>query len=305
MNSIESLRVDFNSQQRELSNVHNEKMFDDCIYVGSGDSFVAGLIAEYISGHKCKCYSPSDLFNSRFNENTTYCFVSVTGNTAANIKVAQNATKCGADTVAVTLTEHSQLAQVCKKTVPLQITSDQSAPAGFTSFAANVVTCLQLAGYVIPKKFELWQKKGIKMSLDLIESIVLPKDTLYILGNKSLYAVALYASLKMSEFFCAVAVPNKLEEFCHSPIFGIKQSDHIWIMGQKDEATRNSLRKLGIPLSYFDLYSQDTLTQLFVSVFFVQNLMLLLAKKYGYNQLQYPLRKEILKTSSDLIYGRR
>ena len=55
MNSIESLKLDFNSQQIELSNIHNEKMFDDCIYVGSGDSYVAGLIVEYITDHKCKC----------------------------------------------------------------------------------------------------------------------------------------------------------------------------------------------------------------------------------------------------------
>ena len=93
MNSIESLKLDFNSQIRELNKIHNEKIFDDCIYVGSGDSYVAGLIAEYLTDHKCRCYSPSDLLNSRFLEDKTYCFISVTGKTKANIEVARRATE--------------------------------------------------------------------------------------------------------------------------------------------------------------------------------------------------------------------
>jgi hypothetical protein len=31
--------------------------------------------------------------------------------------------------------------------------------------------------------------------------------------------------------------------------------------------------------------------------------MLLMAKKYGYTQLQFVLREDILKTSSDIIYN--
>ena len=38
MNSIESLKLDFNSQISQLANIHNKKICDDCIYVGSGDS---------------------------------------------------------------------------------------------------------------------------------------------------------------------------------------------------------------------------------------------------------------------------
>src|SRR5437867_8399895 len=146
MNSIESLKLDFNSQQRELGNIHNEKIFDDCIYVGSGDSYVAGLIVEYMTDHKCRCYRPYDLFNSRFNEDKTYCFISVTGKTTANIKVAQRATDSGIDTVAVTFDENSKLARVCKDTVQLKITRGHTPTAGFSSFVANVVTCLQISG---------------------------------------------------------------------------------------------------------------------------------------------------------------
>ena len=92
MNSIESLKLDFDSQIRELNKIDNEKIFDECIYVGSGDSYVAGLIAEFLTNHKCRCYSPSDLSNSRFLQDKIYCFISVTGRTNANIEIARRAT---------------------------------------------------------------------------------------------------------------------------------------------------------------------------------------------------------------------
>ena len=66
MNSIESLKLDFNSQISQLSKLSNEKIFEECIFVGSGDSYVAGLIAEYLTNHKCRCYSPSDLSKSNY-----------------------------------------------------------------------------------------------------------------------------------------------------------------------------------------------------------------------------------------------
>jgi fructoselysine-6-P-deglycase FrlB-like protein len=303
MNSIESLKLDFNSQIKELNNVHNSKLFDDCIYVGSGDSYVAGLIAEYLTNHKCRCYSPSDLFNSRFIKDKTYCFISITGKTKANIEVARRASQAGVRTVAVTLNRNSQLAQVCKEVVPLKITTIQTPTISFGTFVASVITCLQIIGVTIPSKFDIWQKNGLELSLNLLSSMIFPEQTVYLLGNKTLYAIALYASLKMSEFFCTTAVAHKLEEFCHSPIFGIKKSHHLWIMGQNEEPISKRLRRLKLHLSYVELYRPDIFTQLFESIFFVQSLMLLMAKKYGYTQLQFVLREDILKTSSDIIYG--
>jgi fructoselysine-6-P-deglycase FrlB-like protein len=303
MNSIESLKLDFNSQIKELNSIHNSKLFDDCIFVGSGDSYVAGLIAEYLTNHKCRCYSPSDLFNSRFIKDKTYCFISVTGKTKANIEVARRASQAGVRTVAVTLNRNSQLAQVCKEVVPLKITTIQTPTIGFGTFVASVITCLQIVGVTIPSKFDKWQKNGLELSLNLLSSMIFPEQTVYLLGNKTLYAIALYASLKMSEFFCTTAVAHKLEEFCHSPIFGIKKSHQLWIMGQNEEPISKRLRRLKLHLSYVELYRPDIFTQLFESIFFVQSLMLLMAKKYGYTRLQYVLRQDILKASSDIIYG--
>ena len=107
----------------------------------------------------------------------------------------------------------------------------------------------------------------------------------------------------MSEFFCVSSVAHELEEFCHSPIFGIKKSHHLWILGQNEEAISKRLKSLGPHVFYVDLYRPEIFTQLFESIFFVQNLMFLMAKKYGYNQMQLVLNEEILNASSDIIYN--
>jgi fructoselysine-6-P-deglycase FrlB-like protein len=303
MNSIESLKIDFNSQIKELNNIDNRKLFDDCIYVGSGDSYVAGLIVEFLTDHKCRCYSPSDLLNTRFSDDKTYCFISVTGKTKANIELARRATDLGVRTIAVTQNSNSKLAQICEEIVPLKITRMQTPTAGFGTFVGNVVTCLQIAGLTIPQKFDTWHENGVQLSHSLLKSFTVPQETLYLLGNNTLYALALYASLQMAEFFGSTAFAHKLEEFCHSPIFGLRKSNCLWIMGQNEDQITTRLRRLGLRLSYIELYNKDVFTQLFVAIFFVQKLILLLAERYRYTELQYVTMKEVLKASSDIIYG--
>jgi fructoselysine-6-P-deglycase FrlB-like protein len=303
MNSIESLKLDFDSQIRELNKIHNEKIFDDCIYVGSGDSYVAGLVVEYLTSHKCRCYSPSDLSNSRFIKDKTYCFISVTGKTKANIQVARRASQAGAKTIAVTLNKKGDLAQICDEIVLPHIKRTATPTAGFGTFVGNVVTCLQIAGLTIPQKFDTWHENGVQLSHSLLKSFTVPQETLYLLGNNTLYALALYASLQMAEFFGSTAFAHKLEEFCHSPIFGVKKSHSVWVLGQNEEQIRRRLNRLGLRLSYIELYNKDVFTQLFVAIFFVQSLILLLAERYRYTELQYVTMKDVLKASSDIIYG--
>ena len=101
-----------------------------------------------------------------------------------------------------------------------------------------------------------------------------------------------------------MAVAHKLEEFCHSPVFGIKKSHQLWILGQDEKPVAQKLGQSGLKLSYIELHNQNILSQLFESIFFVQNLMLLLAEKYGYTELQYLMMKDVLKASSDIIYDK-
>jgi len=305
MNSIESLKLDFNSKIRELNNIQNKKLFDECIYVGSGDSYVAGLIAEHLTNHKCRCYSPSDLLNSTFIKDKTYCFISATGKTKANVEIARRARRAGVRTATVTRNMNSDLAQICDTVILSGLTKGNTPTTGFSVFIANLVTCAQISGITIPRKFDIWYRKGLQLSRNLLDSITIPQQTLYLLGNNILYPVALYASLQITEFFGSTAVAHKLEEFCHSPIFGLKKSHCVWVFGQREEQIKRRLTRLGFHLSYLELYNKDTLAQLFISIFFVQNLILLLAEKHGYTELQYLMMKDVLKASSDIIYGKK
>jgi fructoselysine-6-P-deglycase FrlB-like protein len=236
-------------------------------------------------------------------QDKTYCFISVTGRTNANIEIARRATESGIKTIAVTVNKNSKLAHVCKEIVPLKITKVNTPTAGFSTFVANVVTCLQLAGIILPKKLDTWYKKGMELSLSSFQSVKLPDETSYILGNNLFYALALYSSFQLGEFFGSTVIAHKLEEFCHSPIFGVKKSHDLWILGQNEVQLSRRLEKLGFRISYFELYNSDILAQLFESIFFMQNLILLLAKKYGYTELEYVMMKDVLKASSDIIYA--
>ena len=307
MNIIKSLKLDFKTQISELGKVNNDKISDNLIFVGSGDSYVAGLMVEYVTDHKCMCYSPSDLSNSRFKDDKTYCFISVTGRTKSNISIARRASESGVNTVAVTMNTDSDLARACKSIVPLDLKRAATPIAGFSNFTTSVMTCFQIADIKVPIKFDTWQDSGVNLSHKFLRSTTLTDRLqdmiIFILGNNTLYPLALYASLKMTEFFGTTAVAHKLEEFCHSPLFGVKKSQQLWILGQKEEDINQKLSRLGLKLSYIDLYNQDFLSQLFESIFFIQNFMLLLAAKYGYTALKYLKMKKVLKASSDIIYS--
>lgn len=307
MKSIESLRLDFDAERHYLTELHNDKISDNLIFVGSGDSYVAGLIVEHITDHKCVCYSPSDLLDSRYINDRTYCFISATGRTKSNISIARRASESGVNTVAVTVNRRSMLAQICKRIVAIELKEAKIPFAGFSTFTASVLTCLQMAGVKIPLKFDIWHNNGVKLSQEFLDSKThldsLDEMIIFILGNSTFYPIALYTSLKMTEFFGSTATANKLEEFCHSSIFGIKNSHKLWIFGQKQELINQKLSQLGLKISKIELYNQDPLSQIFESIFFVQNLMLLLAEKYGYSELNYLMKKDVLKASSDIIYS--
>ena len=300
MDSLERLAFDFKNQISSLGRISATKESENVIYIGSGDSYVAGLIAEYFSGHTCKCYSPSDLIRCRIRPDRTYYFISVTGKTRTNIEIAKLATKAGAKTVAITLNPSSELAQVCKETIPLQITSTDTITS-YSTFTANVVTCLKLTGVTIPRKFETWHRNGTMLASDL-GSVKLPLSVLHILGNNILYPIAVYASLKMAEFFGVTATANKLEEFCHSPIFGAKPFHSIWIFGHDEEIIGKKINKLNSQFHYFEFKNSKLLSQLFQSIFFLQSFMLLLSKEHNLKELKYLQMKKVLKISSDIIY---
>ena len=300
MDSLEKIKLDYMEQINSLSQISCRKKSENSIFVGSGDSFVAGLIAEYISNHRCKCYSPADLMRSKFIEDTTYYFISVSGRTRSNIEVAKRATRAGLKTVAVTFNPKSELAKVCKEIISLETVMTNTGTS-YSAFTANVVICLQLAGTAIPPNFEKWYRHGMALS-SKFHYLYFPKSVLHILGNDVFYPLAIYASLKMAEFFGVTSIPNRTEEFCHSPVFGIKPSHTVWILGRTEDNTSHKLRNLKNVFNFFELKNPNHISELFEAIFFLQGFMLRLSEKQNFTELKYVLMKKILSISSDIIY---
>ena len=300
MDSLEKIKFDYTEQINSLGQISCKKESENCIFVGSGDSFVAGLIAEYISNHKCKCYSPADLTRSKFIKNLTHYFISVSGRTRSNIEVAKRATRAGVKTVAITFNPKSELANVCNETISLETVMPNNTTS-YGAFTANVVICLQLAGMPIPQNFVMWHRNGMAIASNY-QHLCFPKDVLHILGNDVFYPLAIYASLKMAEFFGLTCLPNRTEEFCHSPIFGIKPYHTLWILGRTEDISSHKLRNLKNDFNFFELRNQDLLSELFEAIFFLQRFMLLLCEKHDFTELKYVLMKKVLAISSDIIY---
>jgi hypothetical protein len=106
-----------------------------------GDSYVVGLIAEYPTNHKCRCYNPSDQSNSIFLQDKTYSFISATGRTRVYIETARRATESVIWAVVVTLKENSKLVKVCKQVVPLNLTKAYTSNAG-NGFMFSIIEIL-------------------------------------------------------------------------------------------------------------------------------------------------------------------
>jgi fructoselysine-6-P-deglycase FrlB-like protein len=300
MDSLEKIKFDYLEQINSLSQISCRKSSENCIFVGSGDSFVAGLIAQYMSNHRCKCYSPADLMNSKFIENMTYYFISVSGRTRSNIEVAKRASGAGLKTVAVTFNPKSELAKVCKEIISLEKVMTNAATS-YSAFTANVVVCLQLAGMSISPNFDKWHRNGMALS-SRFRHVYFPKDVLHILGNGTFYPLAIYVSLKMAEFFGVTSIPNRIEEFCHSPVFGIKPSHTMWILGRTEDNTSHKLRNLKNMFNFFELKNPNIISELFEAIFFLQGIMLRLCEKQNFTELKYVLMKKVLAISSDIIY---
>ena len=64
MRSIEAMETEIEYQTEDLEKFEfprPQTSIDDCVITGSGDSYVASLIARYVSGYKATCCHPMDI----------------------------------------------------------------------------------------------------------------------------------------------------------------------------------------------------------------------------------------------------
>jgi fructoselysine-6-P-deglycase FrlB-like protein len=146
LNSIDAMRHEIQMQNTELPNLTIQPASIGCIFVGSGDSFAAGLLGQYLSGGQSLCYTPSLLLDSpRLAAGKEVYFISISGRTTANLHAAEFAKTCGLSITAITHDPKSPLAQICNNVFVLNYKDSGKATAGTLSFTASLLSCYSVA----------------------------------------------------------------------------------------------------------------------------------------------------------------
>jgi fructoselysine-6-P-deglycase FrlB-like protein len=312
MNAIEAMQTEIEYQVQDLHKLELLSPVSNCLFVGSGDSYIAGLAAQYYSGSHAICCSPIDIIkNHLLVKRRNLIVVSISGNTRANILAAKIAKKHGVGTIsALTARSSSRLAKSCDQTIELKYKSTGITTAGTISFTLSMIKCISLSTELqLPsniRKMYMRADKQARQAISKIDDKSNSSNTSYfILGNSQLHAIALYGTLKFNEIFGAKAMAYPAEEFCHSPLFSIKNIDQAIVLG--GDADNNS-RKLSKRLNEEGFssvhvgFKSTGIELLLESTFFMQLFVLKLAQKYGLTSCYFVRNKKLLKVSSDFIY---
>jgi glucosamine--fructose-6-phosphate aminotransferase (isomerizing) len=301
VNAIEAMQAEIGYQLHDLQKQDLPSQGRNCLFVGSGDSYVAGLAAQYISGGRALCCYPTDLIqNPSLAGGRDVYVVSISGSTRANILAAKTAKKHGARTTAITAKPSSPLARACDHIIELKYRSAGIATAGTISFTSSMLACVSLATKIRLPNLSAIYRQAQDQADQIARKIF--KGQYFILGNGILYPVAIYSALKHNEVFGSKAVAYPVEEFCHSPLFSIKKGDQVIALGSDSEQLSRRLNRDGFSSVHVD-FKGVGVGLLLQSTLFAQMLVLKLAQRRGLTGCYFLKNKKLLMASSDFIYG--
>ena len=319
MNAIEAMQAEIEYQVQDLHKLDLSSPVSNCLFVGSGDSYIAGLAAQYFSGSRAICCSPIDIIkNPLLVKRRNLFVVSISGNTQANILAAKIAKKHGVGTIsALTARSSSRLAKSCDQTIELKYKNTGITTAGTISFTASMIKCISLSTELqlpsnLRKMYNLAEnqaKQAISKIDDKSNSSSSSSTSYFILGNSQLHAIAMYGALKFNEVFGAKAMAYPTEEFCHSPLFSIKETDQAIVLGgEEDDDDDDNSSKLSKRLNEEGFASVHVgfkptgIELLLQATFFIQLFVLKLAQKYSLTSCYFLRNEKLLRVSSDFIY---
>jgi fructoselysine-6-P-deglycase FrlB-like protein len=318
MNAIEAMQAEIEYQVQDLHKLDLSSPVSNCLFVGSGDSYIAGLAAQYFSGSRAICCSPIDIIkNPLLVKRRNLFVVSISGNTQANILAAKIAKKHGVGTIsALTARSSSRLAKSCDQTIELKYKNTGITTAGTISFTASMIKCISLSTELqLPSNLRKMYNRAenqAKQAISKIDDKSNSSSTSYfILGNSQLHAIAMYGALKFNEVFGAKAMAYPTEEFCHSPLFSIKETDQAIVLGggeDDDDDDDDNSSKLSKRLNEEGFasvhvgFKRTGIELLLQATFFIQLFVLKLAQKYSLTSCYFLRNEKLLRVSSDFIY---
>ena len=279
--------------QKPLSE-HQQK---NIIFSGSGDSLASAMLAESFSNLRVKCVDPLDLLkNKSLVKNKTVYFVSISGNTISNIKVAKAAKKA----IAITSRPGSRLAKSSDSTIILSSTNSDVFTAGSISFLESALTCISLVCPIHIQKSEVIFKKAYS---DAKNSKITQR--IFVLGNMLTFPVAMYCAAKFYEILGADAHFEHIEQFSHMELFSANKGDTVIIFEEKNSHNKQlvqNLKNVGMNVIHPTFDSKNKVSQTIYYAFFSQLLTLFEAKKRHKKDCHFVLSKNLRNVSDKMIY---
>ena len=301
MNTIEAYEKDIELQLDFLKSFRKQRPLSynqqkDTIFSGSGDSLASSMLAESFSGGITRAMDPLDLYmNKQLVKSRHVYFVSISGNTITNIKVAKIAKR----TTAITSKPKSRLAKVSDEIIHLTAPNNGVFTAGSISFLESALTCISLVKkIVIPKKSKLFLKakkdaKKVKVS-----------KRIFILGNMFTFPLAMYCAAKFYEILGYDAHYSRIEQFSHMELFSAQKGDTVIIFEEKNSHNKQlgrNLKKIGINVIHPSMPSEK-ISQMIYYIFFSQLITLFEAKKKRKKDCHFVTAKKIRNVSNQMIY---
>jgi fructoselysine-6-P-deglycase FrlB-like protein len=295
VNTIDAFAKDISLQLDYLEKFRPQKTVKNAVFVGSGDSLCAAMLAEAFSNYDARAFDPLELANNKAiaNKKHTY-FVSISGNTISNIIAAKKITH----KTAITKNPSSKLAKICKNIMLLDYSDSGVLTSGGIGFLASALTCISLV-----QKFKIKNAKKLYKSATAQSKITLHKK-IYFLGNQYTYPIAMYASAKLGEILGIDSHYERIEQFSHMGLFTARPGDTIIILEHKNKHNSklaSYLKKLGLHVHQPSIMG-DEISQVLFYVFVVQLLSLNLARKKKITDCHFVSQKKFRAASSGMIY---
>jgi len=300
MNSIEAYEKDIKLQLDFLKSFRKQKTLSvnlqkNILLSGSGDSLVSSLLAESFSAGIVKAMDPLDLYrNKDLVKSKHVYFVSISGNTITNIKVAKIAKK----STAITSHPQSRLARVSGDVITLVSPNSGVFTAGSISFLESALTCISLVKNITIPKNTIFTKASLSAKKTKISKRI------FVLGNLYTYPVAMYCAAKFYEILGYDVHYSRIEQFSHMELFSAKKGDTVIIFEEKNSHSKQlgkNLKKIGINLVHPDMPSEK-ISQVIFCIIFSQLLSLYEAKRKRKKECHFVTAKNIRNVSNQMIY---
>ncbi len=250
---------------------------NDVCFAGSGDSFVAAMLADVFSNSKIQSMDPRDLYdNSHLIESRHLYVVSVSGNTIANIRAASLAKRL----TVITADPHSRLAKLTDEIILSKPPVLGTSTAGSVTFLSNALVCMSLATEIsIPK---------ISCLLDIAKrtSQYVVSPSIFILGNLITFPIAMYCAAKFYEVLGYNVHYCRTEQFAHMELFAARSGDTVIIFERKTPYIDNLIHDLstaGINVICPDL-PKSSIDQVIYCTLFSQFITLYQARRAGLDE---------------------